>query len=108
MARVEKLSSEGIITSEANAAFETIEKGRNDFYHMNKNIKMDYSKLETKAKSSVDSLFKIEKEIFDHSHNNGKIVPNNLEYWDISSDGTTRAFLRFSSIGSNKMSETDI
>ncbi len=63
---------------------------------MNENIETDFTELESKAQSNVSGLFCIEEEIFGHSFNKGKIVPNNPEYWDINSDGTTNAFLRFS------------
>jgi hypothetical protein len=96
LVRVKKLLSEDIITAEAGAAFEKIEDGRNDFHHMNENVESDYSALEIKAKSNVDSLFMIEDEIFGHSFDNGKVVPKNPEYWDIGTDGTTKVFLRFS------------
>jgi len=96
LTRVGNLVDENILTKESKIAFEQIEKGRDDFHHMNENIETDCSQLESKAKSNVDSLFHIEEEIFGHSFDNGKIVPNNPEYWDINPDGTTKAFLRFS------------
>lgn len=96
IARVEKLRSENVITSESTMAFKRIEDGRNDFHHMNEAVESDYAALEAKAKLSVDSIFQIEGEIFGHSFNNGAIVPNNPEYWDINEDGTAKVSLRFS------------
>lgn len=88
------LQSENIITPESKTSFDKIAGWRNDFHHMNENIKTNRSELESKAKLNVDCLFQIEKEIFDHSFSKGELVPKYPQYWDISADGTTEAFLR--------------
>ena len=87
--RIENLSSGGKITAETKDAFEAIHQGRNDFHHTNKNIETDRSKLAVKAELNVGHLFQIEKEIFDHTISNGKLVVTNAQYWDIT-DGTTK------------------
>ena len=92
--RVAILQSQNKITSEAKTAFDKIAEWRNDFHHMNGNINTNRSELEIKAKINIDCLFQIEKEIFDHSFNKGKMIPLHSQYWDISADGTTEAFLR--------------
>ena len=93
--RVNKLLRENIISHEAKDAFEQIHDGRKDFHHMNKDIETEYSKLEAKAKLSVDSLYLIEEEMFRFSWaDGGEIVQVNPKYWDKSSDGTSQVFLR--------------
>ena len=92
--RVVLLLSENIISHESKTAFDEIAEWRNDFHHMNENIKTNRSELESKAKINIDCLFQIEKEIFDYSFSKGELVPKYPQYWDISADGTTEAFLR--------------
>ena len=92
--RVDRLILEKIISLDTKNAFYKIEERRNDFHHMNENITANRSDLEAKAKLNVDRLFRIEKEIFDYRINKGVLVPVSSQYWDISADGTTEAFLR--------------
>ena len=92
--RVALLQSVKVITPESKTAFDKIAEWRNDFHHMNENIKTNRSELEIKAKLNIDCLFQIEKEIFNYSVSKGKIIPIYPQYWDISPDGTTKAFLR--------------
>ena len=96
LTRVNNLRKEKIITEKIKKSFESIEYGRDDFHHMDENIDNDYSALEAKAKLNVDNLFLIEEEIFGCSYDNGKIVPNKPEFWDLNADGTTNVFLRCS------------
>ena len=70
--RVNKLQIENKISHEAKDAFEKIHGGRKDFHHMNKDIEMEYAKLEAKAKLIVDSLYLIEEEIFRFSLADGE------------------------------------
>ena len=86
--------SKNIITSECKIAFDKIHEGRDDFHHMNENIETNRPELETKARLTVECLFLIEKAVFDHSFSKGILIPKHLQYWDISADGNTEAFIR--------------
>ena len=92
--RVDRLQLKNIISIQAKNAFCKIEEGRNDFHHMNKHIETNQSGLEDKARLNVECLFLIEREIFDYSFSEGKIVRKHPEYWDTGIDGTTKAFIR--------------
>jgi len=94
--RVEKLLSNKIITNEISNAFIEIEKCRNDFIHMNKNIETNIKLLEENAKNNIENLFKIEEYIFGHDIKKGKISPKNPAYWDVDANGNVEVFLRIS------------
>ena len=92
--RVFLLQSEKIISSKSKTAFDKIAEWRNDFHHMNENIKTNRSELDIRAKLNIGCLFQIEKEVFDYSITKGKLAPKYPQYWDIDADGTAEAFLR--------------
>ena len=46
------------------------------------------------AKRNLKDLAIVEKELFGVDLKNGKLIPHQPRYWDISSDGTVPVFLR--------------
>jgi glycerol uptake facilitator-like aquaporin len=64
----------------------------NDFHHLSPSI----SKVPVQdiARRNIEDIVVIEKEIFEHSYENGKINPKQKKYWDISVQGTVLVSLR--------------
>ena len=87
------LMSEGIFSQNCfMASKQILGSFRNDVHHMNPKIaQIDFPKL---AKENIQNLAVVECEIFDLDINEGKIVPKQPKYWDISSDGTVPVYLR--------------
>jgi len=71
----------GKITDELSTFFTSIWKNRNDYHHLNPKIEQDRQKLEAMAKNKLNSLKKVEEEIFAFSTNQGKLVPKFPKYW---------------------------
>jgi len=65
---------------------------RNDFHHLNPSI----SKVPVQdiARRNIEDISAIEKEVFEHSYENGKINPKQGKYWDVTPQGTILVSLR--------------
>lgn len=91
--RIKEFVSRGIISSECATATTKIWRSfRNDVHHMNP--KVDSIPFQELAKSNLQNLAVIEKEIFGADFKDGKLVPHQAQYWDIGNDGTAPVFLR--------------
>ena len=90
---IDELKAKDIISNAcADASMEIWRSFRADIHHMNPTVaSLDFSTL---AKRNLKHLSTIEKEIFGFKNDKGTIVPNQPQYWDIKSDGTTTVFLR--------------
>ncbi len=68
---------------------------RADIHHMNPSVAgIPFLEL---AKSNMERLSLMEKEIFFVNIFDGKLRPKNPQYWDLNSDGTVNAYLRIAS-----------
>jgi hypothetical protein len=66
---------------------------RNDFHHLNPSIsKVPVQEI---AKRNIEDIGAIEKEIFEHTYENGTLSPKQEKYWDVRPDGTMLVSLRF-------------
>lgn len=87
------LSSSIVSAACAEAMRRILRSFRNDFHHLNPSI----SKVPVQdiAKRNIEDIAVIEKEIFEHTYEDGKINPKQEKYWDIKADGTMLVNLRF-------------
>ncbi len=94
--RIESLAKSSAISQQCAEASDRIWRSfRNDVHHMNPKVaQIDFRAL---ARSNLQDLAVVEKEIFGCNVKDGKLVPHHPEYWDIQEDGTVPAFLRLSS-----------
>jgi len=92
---VKKLAKDAVICQACADACKRIwDSFRNDVHHMNPKVaQIDVQAL---AKSNLQDLAVVEKEIFGCDLKDGKLVPHHPKYWDIQADGTVPAFLRLS------------
>lgn len=88
------LRDRGIISSKACDAAIAKYKARNDLHHLNRIVPQDYAQLEARAENCVNNIFIIESEIFAYHIDEGKIVPQNPDYWTFTSSDTVGVFLR--------------
>lgn len=81
-----------VSTSCADAMRRILRSFRNDFHHLNPSI----SKVPVQAiaKRNIEDIASIEKEIFEHSYQDGKISPKQEKYWDVTPQGTILVNLR--------------
>ena len=87
------LSKSLVSISAADAMRRILRSFRNDFHHLNPSI----SKVPVQdiAKRNIEDVAAIEKEIFEHSYQDGRLSPKHEQYWDIRPDGTMLVNLRF-------------
>ena len=64
---------------------------RNDYHHLNPNVKTDRQALEELAREKAHLLAEVESEVFHFTFADGKIIPEHPEYWK----GANQVFLRF-------------
>jgi hypothetical protein len=87
------------ISNQAYEAFRQIfgrpREDRNDFHQLNATVEQDNRVLESRALQCIESLYRIESEVFAIKHGvEGTIIPVHPQYWPI--DGRDMAvFLRF-------------
>jgi hypothetical protein len=77
----------------ANAMRQILKSFRNDFHHLNPSI--SNVPVQNIARRNIENITLIEKEIFEHSYENGKLFPKQPKYWDTRPDGTMLINLRF-------------
>lgn len=91
---LEKLETRGFITSEMKTSFLKIWENRDDYHHLNVQIKTNKHELERIALEKIRILTNIEKKVFDYTIENGiAIKQKNMKYWDVAGD-YTQAFLK--------------
>lgn len=79
--RVRTLSMRKFISDKLKRSFLEIWKGRNDYHHLNVNIKKELQELEQLAKTKLQLLSEVENEIFDYGLRGGMLVPKKPKYW---------------------------
>lgn len=91
---IETYLSRSIVSATAADAMRRILRSfRNDFHHLNPSI---YTvPVQDIAKRNIEDIAAIEKEIFEHSYQEGKLSPKYEQYWDVKADGTMLVNLRF-------------
>ncbi|MBE0621982.1 MAG: hypothetical protein IH605_15420 [Burkholderiales bacterium] len=77
----------------ADAMRRILKSFRNDFHHLNPSI--SNVPVQDIARRNIEDVTLVEKEIFEHSYENGKLFPKQRKYWDIRPDGTMLVNLRF-------------
>jgi hypothetical protein len=81
---VEKLHTRRFIDEKIRKALLKIWKKRDDYHHLNSNVKSDRDTLEKLAKEKARLLVEIESEIFKFSFgDDGSIIPKYPKYWKI-------------------------
>jgi len=81
---VEKLRSRGFIDDKLQKALLKIWEKRDDYHHLNSNVKSHRGTLEKLAKEKTCLLVDIESEIFKFGFGtNGSIIPKYPKYWKI-------------------------
>jgi hypothetical protein len=92
---VEKLYKRGFISDKLRGSLLKIWEKRDDYHHLNTNVKSDRLTLEKLAKEKACLLVEVESEIFEFSFgDDGSIIPKYPKYWKISGD-RVEVFLRF-------------
>ena len=91
---VEKLHTRKFIDDKLEKALLKIWEKRDDYHHLNSNVKSDRDTLEKLAKEKACLLVEIESEIFKFSFgNDGSIILKHPKYWKIR-DNQAEVFLR--------------
>ncbi len=81
---VEKLHLRGFIDNKLKEALLKIWEQRDDYHHLNSNVKSDRDTLERLAREKTCLLIEVESEIFKFSFgNDGSIIPKYPKYWRI-------------------------
>lgn len=90
---MDELQSRNIISATCATASEKIWGSfRNDVHHMNPKVtSIPFRQL---AKSNLQALAIVEREIFAVDFKEGKLLPKQPRYWDVEEDGTVPVFLR--------------
>ncbi|MHC4568580.1 MAG: hypothetical protein ACYTE3_22815 [Planctomycetota bacterium] len=88
-----KLQLGNVISAACATASERIWKSfRNDVHHMNPKVAtIPFPQL---AKSNLQALAIVEREVFAVDFSDGKLLPKQPQYWDVQKDGTVPVFLR--------------
>ncbi len=87
------LVERGILSQQAaDASLRIWRSFRADVVHLNPKVtEIQFPDL---ARRNVMDLAMIERELFEVTFDNGKIVPKQPKYWDLRPDGTITVFLR--------------
>lgn len=86
--------AKNIVSAACSEAMRRILKSfRNDFHHLNPSILQ--VPVQEIAKRNIEDIGAIEKEIFEHTYENGTLTPKQEKYWDVRPDGTMLVSLRF-------------
>jgi hypothetical protein len=91
---VAKLETRQFISKDLKGKFLRLWEKRDDYHHLNPTIEIDRQKLETLAYEKVLLLKEIESEVFKFSVVDGKLVPENRDYWALQQNGTVPVFLK--------------
>jgi len=91
---IDRLLNRHFISEKLKNKFFKIWENRDDYHHLNTNIKVQRTKLEEISYEKVLLLKEIESEIFKFSLKNGKLIPENKKYWELQEGGTIPVFLK--------------
>jgi len=91
---IKQLIARGKINTSLTVVFTRIWKNRDDYHHLNPQIKRERQKLELLAKTKLTDLKIIEEDLFAYITKDGKLIPKYPKYWD-QKNGTVPIFLRF-------------
>lgn len=89
---IKLLKDKSILNGKALDAATLAWQHRNDFHHLNPGVSA--IDLELKAKECIGAICTLEEELFGGTFAEGKFIPRNPTYWDISAEGTVPVFLR--------------
>ena len=90
---VKNLSVRNVISDKAKVSLLQIWENRDDYHHLNPNIKTDRQALEELARGKARLLADVESEVFRFRVVDGKLIPEQPQYWEISGDHA-QVFLR--------------
>ncbi len=91
---VDVFAAQNIVSAAcAEAMRRVLRSFRNDFHHLNPSI--SNVPVQEIAKRNIEDIGVIEKEIFEHTYENGTLSPKQEKYWDVRADGTMLVSLRF-------------
>jgi hypothetical protein len=88
---VNNLHGRNFISDKLKESLLKIWERRNDYHHLNPNVKTDHQALEELAREKAGLLAEIESEVFHFTVTNGKIIPKYPKYWKASGN---QVFLR--------------
>ena len=92
---IERLLNRHFISEKLKNKFLKIWENRDDYHHLDINIEVQKTKLEEISYEKVLLLKEIESEIFKFSlSKDGKLIPENKKYWELSENGTKPVFLK--------------
>lgn len=77
------LRAKGFMPDVVSKRLPQIWAGRDDYHHLNPNIKQDRQELERLAREKVKLLAEVEGEVFGYSVADGKLIPKFPEYWNL-------------------------
>jgi hypothetical protein len=83
---VEKLHTRKVISDKLRKSLLKIWDRRDDYHHLNSNIKIDRRTLESLAKEKAHLLVEVESQIFEFRVTNGRIFPKYPKYWKINNN----------------------
>ena len=82
MTRVKRLRAGKRISAQSEALFEGIHMRGNEFYHLNSNTTGDRGRLQSIAFEVLESLSKIEGDVFAFLAEGGVLVPKHPDLWN--------------------------
>ena len=91
---LEKLLIRRFISATVKDQLAELWSGRDDYHHLNSNIEQDRHSLQDLARKKAHLLMEIEKEIFDFTVNEGRLILKYPQYWDVDNIGQVQVFLR--------------
>jgi len=90
---VRKLSTRKFISDKVKESLLKIWERRDDYHHLNPNVKTDRQALEELAREKAQLLVEVESEVFHFTIVDGEIVPEHPKYWKVSGN-QAQVFLR--------------
>ena len=66
---------------------------RHDFHHLNNTVPTEYQQLQSMATEKIDTLNKVESQVFEQRYVGGKLWPRYPQYWK-TPEGKPNVFLR--------------
>ena len=91
---VKNLTKRGKIDPPVATALSNIWEDRDEYHHLKPSVEIDRKELGKLAKEKALLLVEVERDVFRFDVRDGKLVPKNPKYWDVSGD-LAQVFLRF-------------